>query len=127
MIVDKKIANIVLIIYKMLNVSSFCLDKLKTKNIFAYYRVRYNYITEKPVPTSSYPFFTEAQINLAIFERLSIHPPTRPAYLHHVCTCVHLYINHMCPTSILKKKKNSSNAGKVNKLPTMLTAILFVR
>lgn len=127
MIVDKKIANIVLIIYKMLNVSCFCLNKLKTKNIFAYYRVRYNYITEKPVPTSSYPFFTEAQINLAIFERLSI--PTHATCLLAPCVHMraHLYINHMCPTSILKKKKNSSNAGKVNKLPTMLTAILFVR
>lgn len=116
-----------LIIYKMLNVSYFCLNKLKTKNVFAYYRVRYNYIKEKPVPTPLYPFFTEAQINLAIFERSSIHLPTRPAYLHHVCTCVHLYINHMIARLPSKKKeKNSSNADKVNKLPTMLTAILFV-
>lgn len=74
-----------------------CLYKFKTKNIFAYYRVRYNYITQKPVPTPLYPFFTEAQINLAIFERLSIHPPTRPAYLH---VCAHVYKSYVCPTSI---------------------------
>lgn len=61
---------------------------------------------------------------------LNVYRSTHPRDLLTCTMCAHactfVYKSYV-PDFYLKKKKNSSNAGKVNKLPTMLTAILFVR
>lgn len=114
-----------LIIYKMLNVSFVCTNS--RQRIYLHIIVYVIIISHR---NQFLRRFTHSSPKRRLISRfLNVYRSTHPRdLLTCTCTCVHMYINHMFARLLSKKKKKiSSNAGKVNKLPTMLTAILFVR